>query len=128
MKISQLAPLALCLWCGCAFLTESKEDKADDSTSPIQNLASGNTEEGNAKNASVDLPLEGMTAKIRPEDMSSLYEVKPMAKAPSSKEPAATQKVYKSIKVGNEEIRVLDKTMGSVEEGAIETLRSQKKN
>ena len=127
MKICRIAPLALCLLGGCVFTTENKEEGIDRSAplATTEVAPSGNAI-GNISKGSVP-ELDSLGAKIKSEDLASLYEVKPVVKAnPSTGAPAP--KVYKMIKVGEEEIRVLDKNMGAVEDGAIETLRSQKKN
>lgn len=123
MKICQIAPLALCLLGGCVFTTEHKDERTDRSEGIT--ASSGNAIPKNSNSAVPE--LDSLGAKIKSEDLTSLYEVKPVVKAAPTKE-AEPQKVHKTIKVGDEEIRVLDKNMGSVEDGAIESLRSQKKN
>lgn len=68
------------------------------------------------------IPLSELDYSLDASALPSIYEQKPQVVEKTSVEPAPA---YKVITVGEEEIRVIDKDMGSVEKADLEILRTQ---
>jgi hypothetical protein len=139
MNLSRIAPLSLFLLGGCVAPSETKEVKSDltyvfgEGEASGQGVIATDPQQSDVKMTdkkssvvAVELSTQDVAAQINPKDLTPLFEVKVEPQAAPSEKPAP--KVYKVIKVGEEEIRVIDKNMGAVEEKALETLRSQKKD
>jgi hypothetical protein len=68
--------------------------------------------------------LDELDHRIESSKLPSIFQVSP--KTAPEKEPMQSAPAYKVIKVGQEEIRVLDGDMGSVEKTDLQKLRTQK--
>lgn len=106
-----------------ASLTKKTKQKQDVEPSKIaQKKVQKVVQKTASKDDSPKLPLVELGHDIKGLNLPSIYEVKPEANAPKS---TPNLPAYKVIRVGEEEIRVLDKAMGVVEKSDLERLRSQ---
>lgn len=90
--------------------------------SPAASMASEKVSMESKASMTTRVPLSELDYSLDASALPSIYEQKPMAVKENSATPAPA---YKVIKVGEEEIRVIDKDMGSVEKADLEILRTQ---